>query len=548
MKMKTTVNIILITAVFACAFFQGCTSETVNYGNPDSEIYDSGTMSLGVRVTTGDDPFNYNEIKNLMLYFFEDVTGYSVYIGSSEAIATSKPQYYRASYPKEKLNEPSFVVAIANHNTPIELQTASDLFELKTNSNSDKGIILMTSTRGFDPDTHKDIYYSLLSQENFDETDPAVIEIFLERNVAKASAINYLEEGETFVVPALTYKGSEARFETHLTGWGISATDSESFVVKNLGNGGFPDISAELALPDHEWNIPVVDYLENEMTEGALGHYVCQWAHSPGWSRTSFPAVGEEDNAEGIDFLSFSNLDNNFSTEQSSVAYFVNETTRQRSVYDIPNALPMLIVGAVHKLPDFDENVSFYVVGNNVLPEEEFWEYIASTQTALFEKETMRLSTAEELSMVLETAVSENGFWNKLRVRLKDDADLSVFADRDGVAIDTADKRKKINDLLFLSCGEIEKFKDGKAVYMIPVIHFDNKEESREGTTLYGIVRNNHYAFHITGIESLGCGVSSDEKILGEPDRERYDKFGLEVRVTLNPWFKVSTTTNIEGD
>ena len=478
----------------------------------------------------------------------------------AQALEESQGKIFKAEYTGNPSKLPNYLTAIANYseramatdiNDPIE-----DYFDMES--------ALPMSTVRYFRSNGEPVLFTTLSKENF--TDGIPVGILLERCVGKVRLdISSLPP----VNVVKSHNGEEVTLSFVMTRWGVTATDNRGYYLKQIGS--FNDMANELGFSSHDFSWQWFHEGNNGSGSGSSeesDYPVVHWAYSPNYNETSFPEFLNKD-TEGFSFVRFSDLVKySFEGSADNVVY-VNESTRKSEVFNKTNALPLLIIGGYYVIESTTEGekmATFYREKDNIYFEDEYENIISLRQEALFEKDgegRLRKASHEILASLLEYVHPDNEIFDSysefygisktgkgfVAPQLKKDIfseSESVFNpskelyDADGNLLDLAvsSVREKINLELLFSCGLMERYQDGAAVYSLPVRHLGKDSEK---TGYYGIVRNHCYDVTISAIEGMGRGIPDIDMKVGDmgkaPDIPDY-KLTFEMNVV--PWTEIN--------
>ena len=540
-----------LLGIFAFLFMGSCTTEILNPIIEDSEDEPSESTGVPLRIAidTGDlnnSNFAETPINDLWLFFFEGAGSPTLFKGLVKANPTTDRTLFTCNYPVSSLNLPSYVIALANVSNLPSVSSLRDLLDITVSNPLTYNSVLMSSVRYFSKeDDHPSVFFTELTPKNIETENQEPIKVILERCVAKALVYNNLPS--VHVLRGLYYlNGEPVNVSTSIEAWGINGTDTRTYLIKNLGNFNY----------DYYNGIFGYFYDENPWIQwgsfGTTEYGVVNWALSYNWSETSFLPDSDNEDAS-VKFLNINEIDGKVSSEKSVFEKYIQETTRPESVFLKENALPQLLVTAVHNIEGTPAGSTFYLKDKELFRPSDYYEYISRVQQAIWYKDRPGVKVAaSDLVRIIEDAplFSDEGVrvWNMVVPSLKKDADLSQFSDIDGNPLNSSAGIEDVNSRLMYSCGAIEKFLNGKSLYKIPVRHFINSDEEQPSPGSYGIVRNNCYLFTLTSIGSLGHGVASDDFFVTDLPGDDPALFNIGIKLSIVPWFLTESNADFSGD
>lgn len=443
-------------------------------------------------------------------------------VGTYKAAVTAVPGSY-----------PDMLVAFANIDDEEAMNNAlsatpSAISGLPTATGESSDALVMSSALYFDTgDTP--LAHSPLLLSHFTGGEP--VEVYLERCAAKVTL--KLKDGLK-VDFAAREAGKEVTLKLIIDGWGLTATDAETHLVKQLC--GRNDLDEELATTGEEtpWWIP-----EEE-------HKV-SWAHSVNWGKTAeeYPEYGSDLTNSFLSHISYKEA----STDPGTAQY-CHETTRPAEVFDAPNALPSVVIAGHYTLGDGVSPATFYRFGSTVFNTEEYWEAMAAAQTVLYKNDggTVRKLTAEELQAACTDATPTEAVADKpvstslVTPQLKEGVTPAGYTDASGKPYETV-QGEDVNKALLASCQLMEKYLDGKCVFTVPVAHSGKKDT----TGSYGIVRNHHYSVTVASIEGFGRGVTDLEARIADAQKSDIsDSYTVTANIHIVGWTEVEQEIEIK--
>ncbi len=539
-----------------CIFAMSCsTSDFVeNPVNPIGEEESQGKeVTLNFRIMQNSYTRATDEdIDNLYLAFYNIDGSTKTFLRLEEVDLSSSSDVFTTKIDVTDTT-PNAVVAYANITDESLLKNA--LYyntRTATTLTNGSGSYVMTSARYYNSDG-TDIYYSPITDSNIN--DGVVVNIYLERIAAKVTVTNNMSTNPT--ISAFGYNSENGNFDRELTltltGWNVSGTDKETYLLKN--NGGLTYSEMETALGSNSDD----NWLWNSVDNHSLN-----WAQSVNWGATesSFPAAGSESGDAIANFLTSSDVTNSF----GGSAIF-NETTRPTSLYNTPNALPSVILEGKYTSGDSNEAVTLYRNGNLFLTYDELVQYFVYKNTAdakiiptgsdnsysgmYWKNGSYILFSYKEMSFFLkyyaELTSPDSNSPNFVTMQIKSDASIPInsLCTADGVDVD-ASLYPTINENLVEVMGLWEVYDGGKCFFHIPIEH-KGKSTDPDGTRTgsYGLVRNHHYNITISSIAGIGIGMPASGYIGEWEYPSNPDVRDVNYSVSVNEWNNVSQDINI---
>ena len=549
----------VIPAFFSCVTnLDGKEENNSNRENPELNNYflhiNLGSTAFSSRAALeepGIDVENY--INNLLLLFYRSGSN-GPYVNKSFFIDSPAFSDVIIEYPSRYLDLPSYVIAFANFN-PEEIENIINNVEgsVFTSFSIDDGIP-MSSVRYFDS-KGKPVFYTALNPKNFTEGLP--VDLYIERAVAKLT----LEKGSDLKIdPVILRSGKdELTLIFEPDSWGVTATDAFSYYLKNISTFGYNELNSILGTDGEEWkwNHPLL-HSSSETSNENHDFPVLHWAVSPCYFMESFPDA-EDSGQTSLDFVRFSELCSLQSESDDIIPLYVNETSRPAEAFNLKNGLPYIVLGGHYIVEGNESAETFYREGAYIWFEQDYRDLMAAMQKALFIRQddnlvTLPLDLFEVITSITRPSDEIIGSYihfpgnSKLAPgfvcpQLIDDLSIleklsesHQFYNAAGDLVDllSASDRKKINIELINSCRLMEKYTDGKAVFVLPVTHL---RPGIDKTGCYGIVRNHHYALTLNSISGIGRGIpDSNLKIDDMGTAPDIPPYQINISFRSNPW------------
>lgn len=467
--------------------------------NPQQEI-----KTLNIRVVSND--FTRAEgdvaedaIQTLYLAFYKGDGTTPLYI--KEAISENDGNYL-VSIDIDPLNVPDRVIAYANFSGETGLDNAiastpSTITDILPNSD---GCFKMSSAVYFDDG--KLVNYSSVTSENI--YGGKSIDIYLDKIAAKVT----VAKGEAAKMPTLTVNEDET-LDMDIISWGLTGTDKSSYLLKQISSSSF----------NLNW---------------AKKDYSLSWAESVNH--------GKFLNAIDIDRITLGGA--NLSL---SYSIYSHETTRNEEEIQLPNSKPSIILVGEYK-KNGTEIGTFYRLRsgdkNQIYVEAEFIQKIALDKDILFVKsadgsiKNAGLSDIQKaLTLSTPSIEGKNIPDYGVTPQLKPESEISdiSFCDSKGNGYN----RDVLNSLLCNRYGILEKYNEGKCVFIVPIVH-------DQENNIYGLVRNHIYTLTIKSITGFGRGITDDTSIISEetiPELE--STYTINSTLHVNSWTEIGQDINI---
>lgn len=539
----------LAYVALCCLLATGCTtSELVEQQDPqpvEKEEIKGEEITLNFEImhnsfTRAEDP--EEQIDNLYLAFYNVSDGAPQFIKLVEATSVNDNSY------SAKINllygKPDCVIAYANVPSEVDLKDAlNQKVKIGQLTNESRSLVMSSASYYDNKDPHSLIYYSAISEDNFENETP--IDIYLERLASKVTVTN---ETEQPIEISLSNGDVERTLSLTLTGWDLFGTDKNTYLHKNIEEKGYNDISQELNNASWNWN----NYENHSLN----------WSHSENWelTATGFPTIGNENNATTY-HPQYSQVNHSF----NSSAYY-HETTRSSTVFETPNARPSIALVGQYKIKG-EETQTLYRKGSVVLTEDELIDYFGKINeskeilryfntttvgsnilegSARYRYATIKKALNDYMFIIVPNGNSNSPNMVTLQVSLEV-PDRSKLCNKDKSATQL-NEIDGINQQLVEAMGLWEVYENGKCFFHIPVEHTGKATDS-EGTKTgsFGLVRNHHYNISLKNIEGMGIGVPSDGTYIGEWEYQEGSEVFKDVKysISVNDWNEVNQDVNI---
>lgn len=501
-------------AVFAAIGMTGCSTSVISEVPESPEAPSEETKTIKVNIvrsnfTRADD--TEMQIENLYIAFYKGESNVAIAIEKADGSNAS----YSVQLTLDPFNLPDKMIAFANIENEELLK--SDFSQ----SSSEKlltanGAMIMSNASYFDSgeSESRKIFYNTLSHDNLFNESP--IEITLDRIAAKIA----VEEDNSLSLAPVKVDG-EKELNLRLEGWGITATDKSTFLIKQ-----FPGTYSELSsfLGEWEWN--------NQ------GNKTFHWAKSVSYDSGN--------RTEDIDFITLPEASQGFGN-----SIYTHESTRSNTD-ESSNILNPAVVLAGQYYDGESKLGTFYRFRNNgndkIYTEEEYLSNFATSQDILFTRNddtsAIEKASVEEITSLIglstpsqdvtETAIPDHFVSPQVKTT---DVDQK-FCDAEGSPYDL----QRLNTALFKKYNLLEKYHDGKCLFIVPVIH-----KSLPGKTFFGLVRNHSYVLAIKNISGFGRGIASENsKIMDEEIPEMPSSYTINTTLLINDWHEIEQEIDIQ--
>lgn len=447
-----------------------------------------------------------NAVDNLVLSFYNSNNGSPLFLQNAAA-TEEKDGIYVANLEINPLQEPDLVLAYINIDKETISKNINSIKSLQIDKlSSDNGSLIMTTPRYFDKDG-KDIMF-----QAFDYLSSAPIVLELERVASKISVAN-----NTASSP-ITFKkidGSDISLSLKLTGWGLTATDKSSYLIRNIGS--YTEMIS-LFSDKFKWN--------NASSKSL------SWAYSVTYNASP-----------DVDQLNLFKLSSGIKEFGKDVYAF--ETTRPENVSSDLNSKPSVVITGYYTQDSNDSPSTFYKYSSYILNDEELVDLFLNklSKRLLINGQT---PTKESLLSVFEVGKAEISDVNLPAAYVTLKAKASITLSNSNI---TKAQNKdftntdELNAYLYEQCGVAEMFKDGKCYFTFPIEHHKDAN-----LTLYGMVRNHLYKVSINSISGMGSGIADEDQILGdEPDfDDTQNKYNISFSLSIRDWTEIEQNVNIE--
>lgn len=491
---------LMLIAIAVSFGMMSCSTNSVE-DEPNPVTPDPETKTLNIRVVSNDftraeGDVADNAIQTLYLAFYKGEDTTPLYI--KEATMGSN-NTYSVEIPSNMGENPDKVIAFANitdRDLISNALSASTIDELQNGNDA----LVMSSAVYFDDE--KLVNYSSVTSENI--YGDISIDIYLDRLATKVT----VEKDKDVKMPKLTVNGDET-LDMDIINWGLIGTDKSSYLLKQIASSSF----------NLDW---------------AKKDYSLSWAESVNHGKFS--------NTSDLNKISLGEA--NISLSSSTYSH---ETTRNEEEMQLPNSKPSIIlvgeykkngtaIGTCYRLRSGDKN--------QIFTEDELMQKIAVDKDILFVKSTDESIKNAELSdiknaLTLSTPSIDGKTIPDYGVtpQLKPESEISdiTFCDSKGNEY----KRDVLNTLLCNRYGILEKYYEGKCIFIVPIVH-------SEENNIYGLVRNHTYTLKIQSIAGFGRGIADATSIISEetiPELE--STYTINSTLHVNSWTEIGQDINI---
>ena len=478
--------VVLSMGIISCS--KSAVEDEPNPVNPEPE-----TRTLNIRVVSNDftrADESGNEIKTLYLAFYKE--GNATPLDIKPAIKENNSFKVEISIDPSKV--PDKVVAFANFSDVESMKNATAVTPSTVDDIQPDGDGYFKMSSAVYYDEEKLINYSPVTSENIYGGTP--IDIYLDRLAAKVT----VEKSEGATMPSLTVNGNET-ITIDIFNWGLTGTDNSSYLLKQV-----PNSSSTLtwAIKDHS----------------------ISWAESVNHGK--FPDV--------LDINKIALEGANISLASSIYAH---ETTRNEDDLKHPNSTASIIlvgkflkdnavIGTFYRLRSGDKN--------QIFTEEEFMQKIFDENDFLFVNSNKEKASLADIkaALALKTPSIDDKNIPSFGVSPQLKTETMTFYNSKGDAY----SKEVLNKLLYNRYGILEKYNDGKCIFIVPIVHNKNNN-------MYGLVRNHSYKLTIKSISGFGRGIadSTNPILISEETIPE-----LESTYTINSTLNVNKWTEIEQE
>lgn len=513
---------LMILAIAISSGMMSCSTNAVEDEptpiNPESE-----TRTLNIRVVSNDftrADESGNEINTLYLAFYKGEETTPLYI---KPATLGQNNTYSVEIPANMTKLLDKVIAFANI-TDKDIISGALTGSTVEKVQNDDDYLIMSSAVYFDnnaTNTSKPIYSSPIT---YNETDrDKTIYIYLERVAAKIAVNN--DNYASSELPVTNYEGSSINLSTDIVGWGLTFTDSKSYLMKQLPN---------------KYNATTFENLESQL-ESLTNEF---YAHSD-WNNHDNRTISWA-NSVNCNAFSESNL-NIIKLSEANKEFgpfvYAHESTRSKTTLQNKNSKPSIVIVGQYK----NGNTllgTFYRLRSNgkdyIYTAEEYFDYLSKEIDFIYVKENDNITkaSAENLNKLLTLSTpSENiagsaipDFYVTPQVKvLEDNGNQTIVLCKksgDQYSID------ELNKLLYAHAGLLEMYYNGQCIFIEPIKHFH-----KDGNDIYGIIRNHSYKLNIYSITGFGRGVASNKSLISEEDiPEISSSYKVNTTVYVNEW------------
>ena len=391
------------------------------------------------------------------------------------------------------------------------------------------------------------------------------ITVYVERVLAKFT-INYADkplEAGTIITPekdeVTVYTGKSGedftfatgkKWQIEITGWGINATETATYLFKNLGDMKFGNWSSDLSGTTLGWN----DLTRRRSYWAVDPHYDTEDASL---YPEQFRSVNENIVSGQPDANTFDKVRENLPLNYFSYDEIVKNTAAQQ--YSVENTFAYswltndnvyrvgthFVVAAKLRIADSNGTYAANTVYNYNRAywyedaKEDLKEYMFKQVVARYMVEYGKLYTdatqttefdnidASKLDLVAANVKNGDG-----RVKLAFTDNMKLYDDKGN---DATEKFAAIVN----EWGTARRFDGGSMYYAIPIEHLVTKGTTNYEVGSYGVVRNHWYKANIAAINNPGIPVDKPGQPIipnDDPDEDGYASF----EIVIIPWHIVN--------
>lgn len=503
MKMRNSLYALALSVVFA-----GCSTGVVS-DDPEPVVPES-KVNLSVRVkanvlTRADE----NAISTLYLAFYKSGQN-PEFICLEKASVSESGDKYTVELPVSPLNLPDMVVAFANIADQEKMKNALASSPATIGEIVDGDNLAMSTAVYFagSGNSSQLVNYTRLSTSDFNSETP--VEITLERIAAKVT-VKTATNLQTSTPVVQTPAGNSKQLTLSIDSWGLTATDPESFLIKQV-KSSYSEL--ETLLGNWDWNV--------------ASNSTLKWAESVNYS--AFAADPE------ISVATFGTVSNDF-----SAAVYTHETTRSADDLKAVNSKPSIVITGHYTSGD-EEMATFYRLRSTgkdfIYTDDEFWQSFDGVQDLVYvknESDELEKASADDFVLKTPSGITSDCFVTPQLVEGNYAEDKYFNADGETYTLEA------LNEALYSRFKLLEKYDEGKCVFVIPIEHYKS-----DASTIYGVVRNHGYTLTLNSISGFGRGVASPEsKITDEPDPVLSDSYTINASLKIADWTEISQDVNV---
>lgn len=505
----------------------GCSSTEVIDNEPETPSQSKIRVTISTNDYTRADVTNESTISSLYLAFYEGDTFKGI------VKATGSDKAYTCDVPLGV--KPDGVIAFANiseeqanaiNGDNIFNTTITDLADASSN-------MVMSSSRYFDAEGNDMVKTPISAANLIENGDPVAIN--LDRVAAKVSVINSISSPTKIKLTRGDGNGDASLTLKDLK-WGLTGTEKESYLIKNLGGVDISNLNSELAGWSN-WN--------------EFSKKVSHWAHSKSWDDNVYPDGTTQGGTYKLYYSSINDINSSIST------IYCHETTKSKDAYTINNALASMIIVGQYDISELASGTTFFVdKNNNFYTEDQYMTAMFKVQDILFPQGSKPNYKDHHSYFKLSHPKGYNNLpLNYVTLQMNPDVKISTIPkNKEQTDYWTEQDRDKINQILAEECEHVQMFEKGQCYFIVPIQHmaFSNEESAKNVTGSYGLVRNHHYNITINSISGLGNGVISTTSS-GNPfiplsytySGETEKQYKVNATVNINNWSEVNQEINI---
>ncbi len=446
-----------------------------------------------------------NAVENLILSFYNSNNGSPLFLQNAAA-TKEEDGIYVANIEINPLHEPDLVLAYINIDEQTIFQNINSIKSLQIDKlSSGNGSLIMTTPRYFDEEGN-DIMF-----QSFDYLSSEPIRLELERVASKVSVT--ADNIKTSPITLKNLDGSDISLSLNLTGWGLTATDKSSYLIRNIGS--YNEMNS-LFSDRYEWN---------NATSKTLS-----WAYSVSYGATP-----------DVDELNFFKLSSDAKAFKEDVYSF--ETTRPEDVSSDLNSKPSVVITGYYTQGNNNSPSTFYKYSSYIINDDELVGLFLNklSKRLLINGQT---PTKESLLSEFEIGKVEINDVNLptayVTLKAKASISLSKITKANNEAFTNV---AELNAYLYQQCGVAEMFKNGKCYFTFPIEHY-----RKDNLILYGMVRNHLYNITLNSISGMGSGIADEDQILGEETDfdDTQNQYNISFSLSIRDWTEIEQNVNIE--
>lgn len=500
-------------AIATAFLLVSCASEIIPDSDPTPGALpgkDGSTLYLNVRsndfTRAGEE--NENTINTLYLALYKSGSTGQTCVDVVEA--QKEEERYVVKFPTA-MTKPDFdkVVAYANI-TEAMIASLKKNEDVTTSSLVNNNDLFMSSAVYFNDATNEKslVNFIPVTEANFEGTP---LRITLERVAAKVTVVT--ENPTLSELKVKDSSGKDVTLTLSLESWGLTGIDTKSYLLKHVSMN-YSDI-ASLFPNTNDWN---------KLTPQEL-----HWAESILFDNSSgSPAVL---------------IPNDATNTPGQHAYF-HESTRTTAQLKKDNHKPSIVIvgqykkggnnmGTFYRLRSSDKDI-IYTDAYTSIPGAATGTYDYDKYITKFaEEQTIVYDANDSKPSFAKYVLGQYGSYPHLVMPYFNENPASRYHNGKGLTYTSKDQ---INEALQEIVTPLEKYTNGKCIFIIPIEH----------DKVSALVRNHHYKYTINKISGFGRGIGDLTKPISDiPDPDIREGYSVNLSVNVNNWVEHEKIVNI---